>query len=96
MEENNFIEQFFENMRQDDEPDVWIGLDDRSDEGNFKWGDKATTFTNWSEEHKEPNGGQGIIPDEDCVGMSTNFDGEWIDFECMKKLYSICEVELQN
>ena len=45
-----------------DEPDVWIGGDDRSSEGNWEW----ITGEAWSYEYwngGEPNGGT----DENCL-----------------------------
>ena len=45
----------------------WIGLNDKGEEGQYKWpvGGQAN-FTWWDEEHDEPRDPSG---DHDCVNM---------------------------
>ena len=51
--ENEFITEFNNNRLNQN---LWIGLSDASDEGNFSWSSGATvTYTNW--DSGEPNGG---------------------------------------
>jgi hypothetical protein len=58
---------------------VWIGLNDRSSEGNFTWSD-GTSF-NYSD---FSTGESNIVNDEDCVEMGARDLGWWNDADCDK------------
>lgn len=64
---------------------LWIGLNDRDREGDFRWisGDPVT-HTAWRA--GEPNN----AGDEDCAEWSPG-DGQWNDLACEAQLGSLCE-----
>ncbi|XP_050625911.1 C-type lectin domain family 17, member A isoform X4 [Macaca thibetana thibetana] len=62
----------------------WLGLNDRGQEGDWRWLDGSpVTLSFW--EPEEPNN----IHNEDCAAM--NKDGTWNDLSCYKTTYWICE-----
>lgn len=66
--------------------DTWIGLDDRVQEGEFRWADgSALGFDAWAP--GEPNDYQSA---EDCAEARP--DGLWNDLFCDAALPSICEL----
>ncbi|XP_077993991.1 macrophage mannose receptor 1-like [Glandiceps talaboti] len=74
--------------------DLWIGLHDVSNEGNFEWLDGSTLeFTNWAVD--EPNNyGEG----EDCVEIYRGEDkyGEWNDQDCFLIREYVCKKRKYN
>ncbi|XP_017706707.1 PREDICTED: C-type lectin domain family 17, member A [Rhinopithecus bieti] len=62
----------------------WLGLNDRGQEGDWRWLDGSpVTLSFW--EPEEPNN----MHNEDCATM--NKDGRWNDLSCYKTTYWICE-----
>lgn len=66
--ENNFVRSIITE-------DVWIGYNDRSNEGNWVWDNGSSSYTNWSS--GEPNNSGN----EDCAEMHRS-DGRWNDADC--------------
>eukprot|EP00794_Sanderia_malayensis_P014130 gene14130-biopygen11297 len=70
--------------------DMWIGMNDRRQEGTMEWSDGSpVTFTNWNEDEPNNTGGN-----EDCVSMYLNKDGfPWNDAPCQGYTKQfICEI----
>jgi cysteine-rich repeat protein len=67
--------------------DTWIGMDDRAQEGSFRWViGEPVGYTNFSP--GEPNDFQMA---EDCVAMIG--DGHWNDDACSKLYPFVCEID---
>ena len=69
-----------QSLIQGDVRDFWIGLNDRTKEGVYKWAytkDEAN-FTMWAVDADEPTGAD----DEDCVAMINEEFFRWGDFRC--------------
>ena len=65
----------------------WIGLDDRTSEGDFVWADgSAFAFDAWAA--GEPDAAPG---DGDCVELGS--DGLWRDGDCQKASVYLCKLE---
>jgi hypothetical protein len=80
--ENDFVEDFLE---ENELSSVWIGLNDRADEGVFVWASGSDSpYRNWAD--SEPNN-QG---NEDAVHMYP--DGEWNDEGVNTEFAFVCEV----
>ncbi|XP_022109942.1 C-type mannose receptor 2-like [Acanthaster planci] len=71
---------------------VWIGLNDRTVEGVYRWADGTplTGFTNWGP--NQPDNGNKAFQ-EDCMYLraNENFPGEWYDGYCDYPRAYICE-----
>ncbi|XP_022111487.1 C-type lectin domain family 4 member F-like, partial [Acanthaster planci] len=71
---------------------VWIGLNDRTAEGVYRWADGTplTGFTNWGP--NQPDNGNNAFQ-EDCMYLRANedFPGEWYDGYCDYPRAYICE-----
>ena len=67
----------------------WIGIDDKSIEGNFVYASdgKPIVWTNWSP--VEPNSWQG--KNEDCVARDWGLSDTWSDVPCETNYPVICE-----
>ncbi|KAI8486382.1 Sushi, von Willebrand factor type A, EGF and pentraxin, partial [Branchiostoma belcheri] len=66
---------------------VWIGLNDRQEEGNYVWSDgmeASTGYTDWYPH--QPDNYRG--PGEDCVEIRPS---GWNDRNCAEKLRFVCE-----
>ncbi|XP_026232644.1 CD209 antigen-like protein A [Anabas testudineus] len=75
---------------------TWIGLNDRDNEGTWKWVDGTPlTVTNWAE--TQPDNGDGYIKvgEEDCVQLLDGHSSEWNDVSCAAPLPWICEKPAQ-
>ena len=70
---------------------VWIGIDDKSQEGHFTYANDGTSveYTNWYS--GQPDSTDSWVWDEDCVDLLNDFGFEWNDDDCEKKLSFICE-----
>jgi hypothetical protein len=67
--------------------DWWIGLNDRSNEGQFVWSDDSPVdFSSWN--GGEPNN----AGDEDCVHFPSWAGGNWNDLPCDAQGRYICEL----
>lgn len=64
---------------------VWLGLNDRAQEGSFVWS-SGEPVTHRAFRAGEPNNSG----DEDCVEWSPT-DGKWNDLSCSASLASLCE-----
>jgi hypothetical protein len=64
----------------------WIGFDDLTTEGIFRWITGASTYTNWG--GSEPN---DIGGHEDCAYMTSS--GAWNDTDCGDTRGALCECE---
>ncbi|HJL14377.1 MAG TPA: C-type lectin domain-containing protein [Sandaracinaceae bacterium LLY-WYZ-13_1] len=63
--------------------DLWIGLDDREEEGVFRWNDGSEpTYVNWAEDQPDHGGTGEDARDEDCVEMGSYIEGRWNDLSC--------------
>ena len=69
----------FETFGPFEETQVWIGANDKDNEGTWKW-EKGEDwgYTNWKD--GEPNGGSS----KDCVFIERDRDGVWKDDSCDK------------
>ncbi|TNN53351.1 Macrophage mannose receptor 1 [Liparis tanakae] len=91
---NSQEEQFFINGKLPDfhlvdVPDIWIGLSDKDQDGEFKWTDKSPiTFSNYG-----PSWPQNTADTWDCGQIYTgNYAGKWETTNCYKSLGFICEM----
>ena len=68
--------------------DVWIGLNDLQQEGDWKWISSLTSpnYTHWR--GGEPND----FRDEDCAALSPS---NWFDYSCNLTLHYVCEKDRQ-
>ncbi|XP_078354358.1 C-type mannose receptor 2-like isoform X1 [Oculina patagonica] len=65
---------------------VWIGLNDVTTEGTYRWPDGShVTYTKWS--YNLPDDQNGY---QDCVRMTVD-EGAWDDTSCAKQLPFVCE-----
>ncbi|XP_011808607.1 PREDICTED: C-type lectin domain family 17, member A [Colobus angolensis palliatus] len=81
---NSFAEHNFVAKAHGSPRVYWLGLNDKGQEGDWRWLDGSpVTLSFW--EPEEPNN----IHNEDCATM--NKDGRWNDLSCYKTTYWICE-----
>ncbi|XP_032025855.1 C-type lectin domain family 17, member A isoform X2 [Hylobates moloch] len=81
---NSFAEHNFVAKAHGSPRVYWLGLNDRAQEGDWRWLDGSpVTLSFW--EPEEPND----IHNEDCATM--NKGGTWNDLSCYKTTYWICE-----
>ncbi len=66
--------------------DVWIGLNDREEEGEFVWAGRNSGFRNWS--NNEPNNSGNR---EDCAHLWRQAWGAWNDANCEASFAFFCE-----
>ena len=84
--ENDYFKK--EMIRRNMGWEVWIGLTDEKEEGDFIWTSNEEGFyCNWLE--GEPNGGRA----ENCVHLIPSMDGRWNDISCTPdvKANFVCE-----
>ncbi|XP_026232665.1 uncharacterized protein LOC113173469, partial [Anabas testudineus] len=75
---------------------TWIGLNDRDEEGTWKWVDGTPlTVTYWASNN--PNNGEGHAEwgEEDCVEIFGGQSSEWNDISCEASRQWICEKPAQ-
>jgi hypothetical protein len=71
--------------------ELWIGLQDQEQEGEYSWADGATAaFFNWAD--GQPNNGNGS-GEQDCCRLLG--DGKWNDTDCSLEFPFLCRMELQ-
>lgn len=95
-EESDFIKGFLNKypVPQSDIADtknVWVGLSDEDEEGNFKWlsNGAAPSYTNWMND--EPNNLGVNGRDENCVVLDGNNEWKWNDVMCFFPNALVCE-----
>ncbi|XP_063066766.1 macrophage mannose receptor 1, partial [Engraulis encrasicolus] len=88
-EEQLFINAQLPDFNQVDIPDIWIGLSDKDQDGNFQWVDKThIEFSNW-----RANYPQNTANSWDCGQIYTgNFNGQWETTDCNKRLAYVCKM----
>lgn len=88
-EEQYYINGQLPDFHQVDVPDIWIGLSDKDQDGNFQWVDKtALQFTNW-----KPGYPKDTTSMWDCGQIYTgNYNGKWETTNCNKRLGYICKM----
>ncbi|XP_047456152.1 CD209 antigen-like protein A [Mugil cephalus] len=72
--------------------DTWIGLNDKEEEGTWKWIDGTpVTLNHW--DLKQPDNGNNLpeLGEEDCVHLIAVENSHWNDISCSKSLPWICE-----
>ncbi|CAH3127383.1 unnamed protein product [Pocillopora meandrina] len=85
--EQDFLFKYLKDMRI---PQIWIGLNDRKQEGTYVWTDKSSlTYKNWAP--KQPsNGFFGTYAD--CARMDAdNQNGTWSMAMCRNKFGYVCK-----
>uniref|UniRef100_I3KV77 C-type lectin domain family 10 member A-like n=1 Tax=Oreochromis niloticus TaxID=8128 RepID=I3KV77_ORENI len=75
--------------------EAWIGLNDKEQEGIWKWVD-GTPLTlipagNWEEDQPDNGGGSSHWGEEDCVHVRTDMKKSWNDRSCSTSFKWICE-----
>ncbi|CAI5655373.1 unnamed protein product [Oreochromis niloticus] len=75
--------------------EAWIGLNDKEQEGTWKWVD-GTPLTliparNWQERNPDNGGGSSHWGEEDCVHVRTDMKKSWNDRSCSTSFKWICE-----
>ena len=70
---------------------IWIGVHDKSKEGNFEYQSDSSKckFTKWAA--KKPDNVKTCSNDEDCVEMQEN--GEWNDINGEEERAFVCEAK---
>ncbi|XP_024661099.2 CD209 antigen-like protein C [Maylandia zebra] len=69
---------------------AWIGLNDKEEEGNWKWVDGTPlNLKNWMAKQPDNGGGNPKWGEEDCVQVET--DASWNDLSCSASIKWICE-----
>ena len=101
--ENDAVLKYLKNY---EDVDVWIGLNDRETESKFEWSksfNKLGGFSNWEE--SEPNNGYPHWGEEDCVFLyakSLSTQRKWNDLNCKENseanipLYALCEYDFED
>ncbi|XP_039455664.1 CD209 antigen-like protein E isoform X1 [Oreochromis aureus] len=83
-EEQDFLVSFIQKP-------TWIGLNDKEEEGRWKWvdGTPLSFLTYWRTGQPDNGGGDPQWGEEDCVHIRT--DSSWNDLSCGNSLPWVCE-----
>ncbi|XP_072013212.1 uncharacterized protein [Amphiura filiformis] len=89
--ENNFVGN---EVGSTTDANVWIGLNDETTEGTYRWSDDPDSvlgsYTNWK--NREPNNGKRR--EENCVMLSQQRRNLWSTEECSRPKEFICKYQL--
>ena len=104
--ENEAVLRYLKNY---EDVDVWIGLNDRERENEFEWAkskQKLGSFTYWETIYsQEPNNGVPHWGEEDCVFLyarALSANRKWNDLNCQDNseanipLYALCEYDFED
>ncbi|KAK9391344.1 brevican core protein-like [Crotalus adamanteus] len=84
LEEQSFINSQYKEYQ-------WIGLNDRTIEGDFQWSDGSPLlYESWQDGQPDSH----FLYGENCVGMSWRKDGKWSDVPCGYHLPFTCKMGL--
>ena len=96
-------------LRDYEDVDVWIGLNDRERESEFEWARSKTklgSFSYWETIYsREPNNGHPHWGEEDCVFLyarALSSSRKWNDLDCKANseasipLYALCEYDFED
>ncbi|XP_030614092.1 C-type lectin domain family 10 member A-like [Archocentrus centrarchus] len=84
-EEQNFLASLTSNP-------AWIGLNDKEEEGTWKWIDGTPLTVKYWESSQPDNGGGSLRwGEEDCAHIRTPMSASWNDFSCESSLPWVCE-----
>ena len=89
---NNAAEEQWLKQTFGEDENLWIGFNDRSQEGTFEWvSGEAVTYTNW--DPNEPNNFGG---DEDFATMNFSWRKQWNDASGSRPFRGIIEIAGDN
>lgn len=73
--------------------DIWLGMDDQTDEGEYHWIDGTAAWTDGSPRGYSNwrDGDPGSRALQDCVEFDGATGGEWADNFCVSRLPYVCE-----
>ncbi|XP_047457223.1 CD209 antigen-like protein A [Mugil cephalus] len=84
-EEQRFLEDFTKGQ-------TWIGLNDRDNEGIWKWVDGTPlTLNYWDTNQPDNGGGVPKYGEEDCAHIRIHDLTSWNDISCASSLPWVCE-----
>eukprot|EP00092_Neocalanus_flemingeri_P028576 GFUD01031032.1.p1 GENE.GFUD01031032.1~~GFUD01031032.1.p1 ORF type:complete len:911 (-),score=155.86 GFUD01031032.1:100-2832(-) len=96
-------------LRDYEDVDCWIGLNDRETENQFEWSKSKTKlggFSDWETIYsREPNNGVPHWGEEDCVFLyarALSVNRKWNDLNCKDNseanipLYALCEYDFED
>ena len=82
-------DDFIKSLLQTETDDFWIGLNDKSSEGDFQWSDGSDFNYYQLEGRKNMNNGAGN-GEQDCVQLWQSDNFQWDDDHCNTKQKYIC------
>ena len=66
----------------------WLGLNDKTTEGNFVWSDGSIrNYTNWNK--GEPN---NAVNGENCTVTGKSIKWKWNDARCEDEYFYVCKI----
>ena len=73
---------------------IYLGYNDRLNEGDWVWSDgKSTCYTNWKVSEGQPD---NYRRKQDCGSMSvtSRWNGTWDDYWCRRRRTFFCQIDL--